>query len=111
MGKKQKRTYEFGAREVVIEAPAFAKLLALNKLAYTNRKLVNGAFVWGFEDGHIVTTNCPLTGTYMNDTRTLMGVAGDIGVVGTKSFRDRVAKFLKRNAILDNYNAKQREFI
>lgn len=110
MGKRLKKDYECGVEEAVIEAPKFAKLLALNKLTFTNRKLIDGKFVWGFKDGYIVTTNCPLTGIFMSDKRTQIGVAGAVGVVGTKSFRDRVAKFLKRNAILTNYNGKFRTF-
>ena len=108
MGKRIKKQYECGAHEVVIEAPKFAKLLALNTLRFTNRKLANGAFVWGFDDGYIVTSNCPLTGTFMDGSRTEIGVAGAMGVKGTKSFRDRVAKFLKRNAIIDTFHASDR---
>lgn len=111
MGKAKRKDYQLGVQEAVIEAPKFAKLLSLNTLRYTNRKLANGAFVWGFDDGHIVTSNCPLTGIFMDGKRTQIGVAGAIGVVGTKSFRDRVAKFLKRNAIMENFNGKQRTFI
>lgn len=108
MGKRLRRDYLCGFEETVIEAPKFAKLLALNKLTFTNRKLIDGKFVWGFADGYIVTTNDPLTGTYMNNDRTDIGVAGNVGVQGTKKFRDRVAKFLKRNAISETYNPKFR---
>jgi hypothetical protein len=103
MGKRVKKTYQCGVGEAVIEAPKFAKLLALNTLRFTNRKLENGAFVWGFDEGYIVTSNDPLTGTFMDGRRTQIGVAGAVGVTGTKSFRDRVAKFLKRNAIMDTF--------
>ena len=114
MGKAKRKDYEFGAEGTVIEAPKFAKLLALNTLRYTNRKSVDGAFVWGFKDGHIVTSNDPLTGTHQcgaDNGRECIGVAGNIGVVGTKSFRDRVAKFLKRNAVMENFDGGVRRFI
>jgi len=103
MAKKQRKDYQCGFEEAVIEAPKFAKLLALNKLTFTNRKLMDGKFVWGFADGYIVTTNCPLTGTFMNGTRSDRGIAGNVGVTGTKKFRDRVAKFFKRNSISTAY--------
>lgn len=108
MGKRLRRDYRCGFEDAVIEAPKFAKLLALNGLTFTNRKLVDGKFIWGFADGYIVTTNDPLTGTYMNNQRTNRGVAGNVGVQGTKKFRDRVAKFLKRNAISETYNSTSR---
>lgn len=111
MGKKQKRDYQCGFKEVSIEAPAFAKLLALNKLTWTNRKKINNAIVWGFEDGHIVTTNDPLTGINADGHQVGIGIAEDVGVEGTKSFRDRVAKFFKRNATFVNYHGGSRRFV
>ena len=103
MGKRVNKNYKCGVGEAVIETPKFAKLLGLNTLRFTNRKLANGAFVWGFDDGYIVTSNDPFTGTFMDGSRTQIGVMGAVGVQGTKSFRDRVAKFLKRNAIMDTF--------
>jgi hypothetical protein len=113
MGKRKRRDYECGFTETVIEAPKFAKLLALNTLRFTNRKTLTGEFVWGFDEGYIVTTNDPLTGNYKQpvNMHLQIGVAGDIGVVGTKSFRDRVAKFLKRNALSADFDGSTRRYV
>lgn len=114
MGKRKRKDYECGFTDTVIEAPKFAKLLALNTLRFTNRKSLTGEFVWGFDDGYIVTTNDPLTGNYMQHAIGLglqIGVAGDVGVVGTKSFRDRVAKFFKRNALSEDFDGSTRKYV
>lgn len=113
MPKTQKKSYECGFKNTVIESPDFFKLLKLNGLTWTNRKVENNAFVWGFGDGYVVTTINPLTGEHRigGGTRTTIGFAGEVGVSGTKAFRDRVAKFLKRNAEFKSYDPKMRSFI
>lgn len=113
MGRKLKRDYQCGFDNLTIEAPLFAKLLALNVLRWTNRKTENGAFVWGFDDGHIVTYADPLTGAsaYNSGSAGDIGFANEVGVEGTKSFRDRVAKFLKRNAAFQEFDPSTRRFI
>lgn len=103
--------FQCSFKNLYIEPPAFGKLLALNGLAWTNRKKVNGSYVWGFEDGHIVTTNCPLTGNSAKGKLTNIGFAQDVGVEGTKSFRDRVAKFLKRNGTFNEFVGDQRRYV
>ncbi len=85
--------------------------MALNELKWTQRKNENGAFVFGFKHGHIVTSTDPLTGEHMDGGAPEIGVAGSIGVEGTKAFRDRVAKFLKRNADYKRYDKSERKFI
>ena len=109
----KKKQYECGFDLTNIPATKFFKLLKLNDLSWTNRKTESGAFVWGFKDGHIVTGNNPLTGEYRDGNRSPeIGYASYIGVVGTKSFRDRVAKFIKRNATdIKDYDPKTRQFI
>jgi hypothetical protein len=104
-------TFQCSFKELHIEPPAFAKLLALNGLAWTNRKKMNNSFVWGFEDGHIVTTNCPLTGNNSDGHQLNIGFAEDVGVEGTKSFRDRVAKFMKRHATFNEFYGNTRRFV
>jgi hypothetical protein len=116
---KIKKTYKAGFDLTEIGAMNFFKLLKLNKLTYTNRKLdrVNSGynpFVWGFKDGHIVTNNDPLTGTYANARHRAheIGYASYIGIEGTKSFRDRVVKFIKRNAVyIKDYSKNKRDYI
>jgi hypothetical protein len=96
--------YEGGFRYLQIEPPAFAQLLALNELKWTNRKNGSGNFVWGFEDGHIVATNDPLTGTSRLGHQYVIGLADNVGIVGTRAFRDRIVKFLKQNASYSAYH-------
>lgn len=110
--KTKQKQYECGFDLTEIPATKFFKLLALNKLKWTNRKKENGAYVWGFDEGYIVTCNDPLTGNYYNNARDPeIGYASYIGVTGSKSFRDRVAKFIKRNANYKDYDPKQRSFV
>jgi hypothetical protein len=113
VAKKQAKTYQCGFDLTDISAPKFFKLLALNRLTWTNRKIDGGAFVWGFKDGHIVTANNPLSGDYCkpNQREPEIGYASYIGVEGTKAFRDRVAKFIKRNGESKDYDPKRRQFI
>lgn len=109
-----KKTYECGFDLTNISAKAWVKLLGLNGLTWSNRKLDSGAFVWGFKDGHIVTANNPITSEYCrSECRSPeIGYASYIGVTGTKAFRDRVAKFIKRNAKhIKEYDPKSRQFI
>lgn len=111
---KIRKDYKCSFGSVMIPSPKFFKLLALNKLTWTNRKLVNGCFVYGFKDGHIVTTHDPLTGAPANPVhnfKPLIGTAGNVGVEGTKAFRDRVAKFLKRNTTHIGYDPSERRHV
>lgn len=111
---KNTKKYECGFDLTEISVKKFFKLLKLNNLTWTNRKKEYGAYVWGFEDGYIVTGNDPLTGNYRvpQDRAVEIGYASYIGVKGNKSFRDRVAKFIKRNATyIKGYNPKEREYI
>lgn len=112
MGRK--KTYKCGFDLTDIGAPEFFKLLKLNNLKWTNRKIDSGAFVWGFKDGYVVTGNCPLTGEFRQPSQREreIGYASYIGVEGSKAFRDRVAKFIKRNAKhVKGYDPKQRSYI
>lgn len=111
---KKIKEYNCGFDLTDIGLKEFIKLLKLNDLTWTNRKKDSGAYVWGFKDGHIVTGNCPLTGNYSNPAHREpeIGYASYIGVTGTKSFRDRVVKFIKRNAkYIKGYDPKQRSYI
>lgn len=111
---KAKKEYQCGFDLTDIPATKFFKLLKLNELTWTNRKNDSGAFVWGFKDGYIVTGNNPLTGEYMrpNQREFEIGYASYIGVQGTKAFRDRVAKFIRRNATsIKEFDGKRRQFI
>lgn len=98
--KNVSKQYECGFDLTDIGLKNFIKLLKLNDLKWTNRKKESGAYVWGFNDGYIVTGNCPLTGNFRSpgSRESEIGYASYIGVKGNKSFRDRVAKFIKRNA-------------
>lgn len=114
--RKNKRStdWECGFDLTEIGAPEFFKLLKLNRLTWTNRKSDSGAYVWGFPEGHIVTANCPLTGNYYKPEHRdpEIGYASYIGVKGTKNFRDRVAKFIKRNAkYIKGYDKNRRSYI
>lgn len=112
--KKVSKQYECGFDLTEIGLKNFIKLLKLNDLKWTNRKKEYGSYVWGFNDGYIVTGNCPLTGNYSRPEmrQPEIGYASYIGVKGTKSFRDRVAKFIKRNAVyIKDYDAKKRSYI
>jgi len=111
MSKTAQKTYECGFDAATIEAPKFFELLSLNGLQWTNRKTENGAFVWGCKDGYIVTENCPLTGSHRRISAITKNYAGSVGVTGTKAFRDRVAKFLKRNAKSHGYAPSTRLFV
>ena len=115
MGKKKvDKIYECGFDLTEIGLKNFIKLLKLNDLKWTQRKKESGAYVWGFSDGYIVTGNCPLTGNYSHPEmrEAEIGYASYIGVKGNKSFRDRVAKFIKRNATyIKGYDPKTRQFI
>jgi hypothetical protein len=112
--KTKEKKYECGFDLTDIGVKNFIKLLKLNDLKWTQRKKDGGAYVWGFDDGHIVTNNDPLTGNYSDPTvrEPEIGYASYIGVVGSKSFRDRVAKFIKRNAeYIKDYDPKKRSYI
>lgn len=114
MKTKKQKQYECGFDLTDIGVKNFIKLLKLNDLKWTQRKKDSGAYVWGFDDGYIVTGNDPLTGNYSDPSRREpeLGYASYIGVKGTKSFRDRVAKFIKRNAeYIKDYDPKTRQFI
>jgi hypothetical protein len=106
--------YQCGFDLTNISARAFFKLLTINKLQWTQRKLGSGAYVWGFKEGYIVTGNCPLTGNYarpeLRDHE--IGYASYIGVQGTKAFRDRVAKFIRHNATqIKEYDKNRRSWL
>jgi hypothetical protein len=108
--KVQIGSFQCGFRNLYIEPPQFGKLLSQNDLSYTNRTLVNNEFLWGFEDGYIVTTNDPLMGTSADGSQTNIGYAENVGVEGTEEFRDRVTKFLKRHAYFNDFDPSFRRF-
>lgn len=114
MKPKNARDWKCGFDLTDIGAPEFFRLLKLNNLTWTNRKSDSGVYVWGFADGHIVTGNDPLTGNFRNvgQRDPQIGYASYIGVEGTKAFRDRVAKFIKRNAkYVKGYDKNERSYI
>ena len=108
-----------------ISAMAWYNLLVKEKMIYTNRKKdkdfltgeVNeykGAFVYGFKEGHIVTNNEPLFGTYSNPIarQIEMGYASYIGITGTKAFVRRVCRYINKHAsYVKEFNPKRRQFI
>jgi len=108
------KQYECGFDLTEIGLGNWINLIKRYDLRWTNRKTDTGAYVWGFPEGYIVTGNDPLSGNYSDPTVRLpeKGYASYIGVKGTKAFRDKVAKFIKRNAeYIKGYNPKRREYI
>lgn len=108
-----------------ISAMAWYNLLVKEGMIYTNRKrdkdiltgevnAYNGAFVYGFKEGHIVTNNEVLFGTYSNPTaRSIeIGYASYIGITGTKAFVNRVCRYINKHAsYVKDFDPKKRQFI
>jgi hypothetical protein len=115
--QRYKDCTECGFDLTSMPAMKWFQMLVRYQLQYTNRKRDRaegpGAFVWGFRDGHIVTGNDPLQGSYyIEGARDAEpGYCSYIGVTGTRAFVRKVRAYIRRHADYIKEESARREYI